>query len=94
MPLGAFCLVAKEKTSLFNHLHEVNKNWQMDVNPMLKTEVSFNTDIERIQFHLLMVESKLRSQQISHLSANQQANRLRAVRLQTKVDFFLVGVSC
>jgi hypothetical protein len=79
MPLGAFCLEAKEKTSLFNHLHEVNKNWQMDVNPMLKTEVSFNTDIERIQFHLLMVESKLRSQQISHLSANQQANRLRAI---------------
>lgn len=79
IPVAAFSLEAKEKTSLFNHLHEVNKNWQMDVNPMLKTETSFNTDIERIQFHLLMVENKLRNQQAIRLTEKQKKNRLRTL---------------
>lgn len=89
VPAIAFGLEANEKTSLFNHLHEVNKNWQMDVNPMLKTEVSFNTDIERIQFHLLMVENKLRNQQAIRLTEKQKENRLRT--LDILYNYALVG---
>ncbi len=67
-------------TVLYAHLTEVNQEWQFqkDLPPTLfKENVTFQSDIERIQTHLKLVEQVLKKRDVSHLNKEQQANRAR-----------------
>jgi hypothetical protein len=70
----------KKQTSLFNHLAEVNEQWnyQSDISQdIFNQKTKFDNDIERIQTHLKLVEQTLRNRTTTHLSSTQKANRLR-----------------
>ena len=71
--LCANSLPFANKTALFDHLCEVNKEWlKQDVNPsQWCSDIFFKTDIERIQLHLQMVESILRQRAVDHLTTSQ-----------------------
>lgn len=70
----------KQHTSLFNHLAEVNEQWnyQKDIpHSIFNKKIAFDNDIQRIQTHLKLVEKILRNRTTTHLSQTQKENRLR-----------------
>lgn len=72
---GAKVADPKTRTSASEHLLEVNKEWKNHTSASGSEIVSFNSDTERIRFHLLNVEKLLRSSRID-LSAEQRKNRM------------------
>jgi len=72
----AFGLHQSEKTLLFHHLRDVNKEWNLRDAENYSEVVSFESDIERIEKHLLLVEKNLRAISIFHLSKQSKLNRL------------------
>jgi len=64
-----------ETTNISNHLTEVNKEWANYHLSIPKEKISFENDIDRIQFHLLQVEKILRSSENMHYSQEQIQNR-------------------
>lgn len=65
----------------YEKLCEVNKCWteQPDVNQLAYPEYDNRGEREWIRTHLALVEQTLRARSTSHLSAQQQANRLNAL---------------
>ncbi|MBW7914270.1 MAG: hypothetical protein H3C54_11390, partial [Taibaiella sp.] len=65
----------------YEKLCEVNKCWteQPDVNQLAYPEYDNRSEHEWIRTHLSLVEQTLRARSTSHLSAQQQANRLNAL---------------
>lgn len=63
------------QTKAFNHLFEVNKEWQhhKDVSP--GNQVTFKNDIERIHLHLSLVTRHLKSQNSDHFTSVQLKRR-------------------
>jgi len=59
-----------------NHLSEVNREWNQFSIQKHQKVVSFTTDIDRIEFHLLEVEKLLRSKNLSEYSYQQISNRM------------------
>ncbi len=70
-------LAPETETFLFNHLYEVNKEWtqQRDVPAEVWKPVKFDTDVQRIQKHLLLVHQVLSNRSTDHLNIDQQINR-------------------
>ena len=68
-----------EKTS-YAHLYEVNKEWKdhKDVAPNLL--VDFQNDIERISYHINLVEQELRTNIPTGISGNALKNRLALLK--------------
>ncbi len=63
---------------LMDHLISINKEWtkQKDIPTHLMTiPMKFNTDEERIQLHLQLVEKTLKARQADHLTVQQFINR-------------------
>lgn len=65
----------------FTHLEEVNEQWASNKEQAPKEQRSFVTDIERIHFHLTLVEKVLRKRNSNHLTQSQQV--LRSALLDT-----------
>ncbi len=76
---------------LIDHLLEVNQEWshQVKAEGILLTNWQFNSDQERIQMHLMLVEHYLRSRPVDQLNARQQANRLH--QLDVLHDYWQAG---
>ncbi len=64
-----------ETTNISNHLTEVNKEWVNYNLSILNEKISFENDLDRIQFHLLQVEKILRSSENEQYSQEQIQNR-------------------
>ena len=60
---------------------EINENWSKVDAVNYKKMVSFQSDIDRIQMHLLLVEKELLAKSISHLSEKQKMNRLNMLKV-------------
>jgi Secretion system C-terminal sorting domain len=68
------------KTSLYDHLVEVNKEWlKISADDFLCQDVFFKNDKERIQKHLQLVEQHLRQNPPNSLSSDQLKNRTTAL---------------
>ncbi len=72
---------AHQPTSFFKHMAEVNTQWHKQINDQTvdllnQKEIHFTNDIERIQTHLIFVESILKNRDVSHLNPQQQTNRV------------------
>ncbi|NQY09523.1 MAG: T9SS type A sorting domain-containing protein [Flavobacteriales bacterium] len=48
-----------EISASYDHLCEINKQWQKHTKPSSNQKINFNTDIDRIQFHLRTVRTYL-----------------------------------
>lgn len=70
-----FALNPSSKQKLSSHLLEVNKNWKNQDVSKFEEELSFNSDIDRIQKHLFSVIELLEAKK-THFSQNQLENRL------------------
>lgn len=70
-------LNSPSSATLFDHLKEVNQEWEKQVEnfDFLKFETSFREDKERIQLHLYLVEKILRERSNEHLSLSQKTKR-------------------
>lgn len=77
----AFGLFHFEKANLFDHLAEVNKSWKFRIGAVAKESISFKSDIDRIQTHLLLVEKSLRSGDVSRLNQRQLSNRFKTLNI-------------
>lgn len=77
-PLFAFSLHHQTTAPLWEHLVEVNVQWENQgfAAADYQIPIEFKSDIDRIQMHLLLVTHTLRSRQMEGLSAEQTANRL------------------
>ncbi len=66
-----------KKETLIHHLEQVNAEWKLKKNlpQSLQQEVYFQSNQQRIQLHLFLVEAYLRRKEISHLSISQKKNR-------------------
>src|SRR5690554_2140466 len=62
--------------SYFEHLYEVNKEWKHHKNACQQGNVTFNSDLDRIQLHLNLVIQELRSNIPENFTIHQQSNRL------------------
>ncbi len=77
-PLFAFSLHHQTTAPLWDHLTEVNVQWEnqgFDAKDF-QVPIEFKSDIDRIQMHLLLVTQTLRSRQMEGLSSVQTANRM------------------
>ncbi len=75
-----------EEAPLINHLNSINKQWnnQKDIPADLFTiPMKFNTDDERIQLHLKLVESILGERTCNHLTIQQFINRKKNLKSLT-----------
>ncbi|MEX0967366.1 MAG: T9SS type A sorting domain-containing protein [Bacteroidia bacterium] len=76
IPASAFSLHFAVKAPLIEHLRSVNDQWKSCMNGSEMNElIAFQSNEERITFHLLMVEKRLRAVESWHLSPEQQAKR-------------------
>lgn len=77
---STFCsfasLAPSKNTNAFNHLSEINKEWIANAHLAKNRNISFKNDTERIRYHLLEVETILRSKNNSHLTTSQLQKRL------------------
>ncbi|AEA44024.1 hypothetical protein Fluta_2038 [Fluviicola taffensis DSM 16823] len=64
-----------ETSKIFDHLTEVNKEWVKFNLSIFNEKISFENDLDRIQFHLLQVEKMLRNSENEHYSQEQIQNR-------------------
>jgi len=73
-----FALQPLQKATLWDHLVEVNVQWENQVpeHHHLDFSTAFATETERIRTHLLLVESYLRERPVDHLSPDQYGKRL------------------
>ncbi len=75
-PLWALALNPSAKVSLYDHLKDVNAQWEkIEPTAAQLLPVSFENDTRRIQAHLFNTEQYLRSQLVAHLSAELQQKR-------------------
>jgi len=75
-PLWAWAISPNANTSLYNHLVDVNAQWQhLEPTAAQLQPVGFENDTRRIQAHLFNTIQHLRSQPTSHLSAELQQKR-------------------
>jgi len=77
---------------LIDHLISINKEWtkQKDVPTHLMTiPIKFNSDEERIQLHLQLVESTLKARYSDNLTIQQFANRKK--NLESLVSYWKEG---
>jgi hypothetical protein len=72
---NTFGLDYRVNSKLYNHLFEINKNWQLHQNEVPNELISFHSDRERIQMHLLLVEKSLRNTHSGKRTAQQNQNR-------------------
>lgn len=77
-PLLAFSLNHQTPAPLWEHMVEVNSQWENQGFDAVDFQVpiEFKSDIDRIQTHLLLVTHFLRTRQQEGLSADQAGNRL------------------
>jgi len=73
---SAFALQHKNTSSVYEHMLEINKNWQKGHAQNYNQLISFESDIDRIQMHLLFVEQALLAKSTKHLSEKQKLNRV------------------
>ncbi len=59
----------------YEHLYEVNKQWQLHTDANPEEQISFDSDIDRIQYHLFAVEKYLRKNQPKGLAEESLKNR-------------------
>ena len=81
-----------DEAPLIDHLVSINKEWnkQKDVpTDLLTIPMKFNTDDERIQLHLKLVESILNKRSSDHLTVQQFINRKK--NLQSLVEYWREG---
>ncbi len=77
---------------LIDHLISINKEWtkQKDIPTHLMTiPIKFNSDEERIQLHLQLVEKTLKARSADHLTIQQFINRKK--NLESLVDYWKEG---
>lgn len=74
---------ATEKHALLEHLIEVNVEWvKQDLsNDLLLQAIDFQSDNQRIQKHLALVETSLRNKNVAHLSSTQKSNRIKQLNV-------------
>ena len=84
--LFAQSLKPTEKNALFNHLVEINKEWQHYSANLENQNViySFDNDEQRIQLHLQLVHKILKQKNTDHLSESQRSKRLRHLSVLEK----------
>ncbi|RME95562.1 MAG: hypothetical protein D6772_12970 [Bacteroidetes bacterium] len=74
--LSAQQLAPQQLAPLYQHLYEVNQEWLSQATPVeFQAQVRFSSDRERIQRHLQLVESMLRTRPLDQWTAEQQARR-------------------
>lgn len=69
----------EKQATVFEHLMEVNKEWKSLSNFVPDEAMQFDSDLDRIQFHLFAVEKLLRSKSTSGLNATQTQNRFQTL---------------
>ena len=72
------------------HLYEVNKEWGLHPTVAPSIEISFQTDVERIAYHLTLVEQHLRNNSPKGLSQSALAKRLSL--LDVLKDYAKAGI--
>lgn len=73
---SVYGLQPNQKANLYDHMLEINENWQ-NVEPSIYQKfISFNSDVDRIQMHLRLVEKQLLLKSTTHLTEKQESNRL------------------
>lgn len=74
-----FALHPSAKAPLWDHLREVNAQWEMQIDDptLYQAPIRFAREAERIQLHLQLVEHILRERTPAHLTETQRQNRLR-----------------
>lgn len=72
-------LKPEKQATVFNHLTEVNKEWKSLPDFVPDETIQFESDLDRIQFHLFAVENLLRNKSISGLNSAQIKNRLQTL---------------
>jgi len=86
---NTFGLDYRVNSKLYNHLFEINKNWQLHQNEVPNELISFHSDRERIQMHLLLVEKSLRNTHSG--KRTDQQNQNRATSLDILHTYALAG---
>lgn len=81
-----------KKETLIHHLEQVNAQWELKKNLPLsfQKEIYFQSNQQRIQLHLALVEAYLRNKEVPHLSSNQKNNR--EIYLKKLQEYGKVGV--
>lgn len=77
IPFLAFSLNHQTKAPLWDHLVEVNVQWDhLEVDPgEYQIPIQFDSDVDRIQMHLLLVENYLNQHSLEGLSSEQTTRR-------------------
>ncbi|RFC54736.1 T9SS type A sorting domain-containing protein [Brumimicrobium aurantiacum] len=76
-----------QKKTYFNHLVEINKEWNFHKEFAPEGIVSFDSDEDRIQLHLHLVTDYLKQNTPKHLNATQVSKRLQILdKLQIYAD--------
>lgn len=77
--LPLFALHPSQSASLWDHMTDVNVQWERQVQDqsIYKELVRFDDETERIRTHLSLVEGILRARPAEHLTEAQRNNRLR-----------------
>lgn len=68
-------LRADSKENLYDHLFEVNQEWQHYASNVTEIEIAFDNDLDRISKHLELVEEVLSARDVSNLGKKQIENR-------------------
>lgn len=72
-------LSPNDHIAAYEHLYEVNKQWEKHKEVSSDFDIHFDNDIDRIQFHLLNVVKSLRQNTPAGLSNSSQSNRLSLI---------------
>lgn len=79
--------IPQKTQSYYEHLYEVNKQWEHHKEASLEGETSFQSDIDRIQLHLNLVIKELKNNIPVQLNKEQQNHRLSLLnKLQEYAD--------
>lgn len=74
--LSAYANLNPNKSSnAFDHLYEVNKEWMQQVSIAPQTSIQFLNDVDRIAYHLTLVEQALREKTSDNLNSEQRKKR-------------------
>ena len=89
---SAHALTPNAQTTLYAHMVEVNQEWSHQMTPIghLAEMATFNSDVDRIQMHLQLVEQELRSRATDHLTDAQKEARIQS--LDALKAYWMAGI--
>ena len=94
LPITLFCQDFNITDTYFNHLKNINAEWQHHTDAAPEGQISFKSDIERIALHLSLVANHLEGHTPTGLSPDQLENRtgmIKALRTYGQGNTFPVN---